>query len=106
MERARLSVLAVMRPVGGVGGELHACVSIDLQTSGGAPRDELLRIEVDPVGCVPGPSDLALSLLHLTLPLVERRGETLRIDHDLADAGIIRALVPDEADSGDGRRFS
>lgn len=98
MSRDRVLVLAAGVPIGGIAGELHSRLGIDLATSQGAPGDELLRIDVRPIDLALR-AKMALRLVRAFLPFVERPGERLSISHDFENAGIVVASVPGNSDS-------
>jgi hypothetical protein len=106
-ERLRLSIRIDECAPSGLAGEPRACAGIDIQSSRGAPGDELLRVD----GCADGDAalgaKLALDGLRLGLPLVERGGERLTVSHDLDDPSVIRASVPRDTDEdgGGGQSF-
>lgn len=98
MTHTHLSVLAQPGLSGGEVCPGDPCVGVDCTVRPGAPGDELLRIDVSAVHDMTLRFQLGLSLLRLTLPSVERRGENLAISHDIENAGVIRALIPSHPD--------
>lgn len=92
--RDALSIIASDAPIGDEICPRDSCLGIDVSISPGAPGDEVLRIDVRTNSGYARALDLGLSALRLGLPLVERRGELLSIDHDFEDALVIRASVP------------
>jgi hypothetical protein len=101
MDRLRLSVLVTDVPVRWISRERLPRAAVDIQSSLGAPGDELLRVDASTVGSAALAAKLAFSLLGSTKPLVERPGEKLRVRHDLANPAIITASVPRDADADD-----
>jgi hypothetical protein len=101
-ERLRLAVRVEQFPPRDVAGEPHTCASVDIQSSRGAPGDELLRVDGRADGNTALGAKLALDGLRLGLPLVERGGERLAVGHDLDDPSVIRASIPRDADEHGG----
>lgn len=101
--RTAVSVLATphVQVAGKLASPLAAGISIDVQTVAGAPGDEVIRVDVGPRDRFPARLRLAFEMLGLALPLVEGEGQLLLVFHDFKDAGVIRALVPGDADGTD-----
>ena len=97
-DRISVSMLALHTAERGFVGPGSTTLNIDIQSSLGAPGDELIRVEVRADYQMPLTLELGFDCLRLALPLIERLGEDLAIRHDLHDPLVISAAVPRNAD--------
>lgn len=94
-----LSASVFAWPMGGVCGEIHTTAGVDITSCAGAPGDEVIRINVDPMHGPARAQEFALAFFSLMLPAVECDREKLCILHDFEDAAIIVASIPGYADA-------
>ena len=96
--RLRVAILIAPMRGGGLAGEQASCAVVDILSAGGAPGDELIRIDIHPHCGMPLAGEMALHLFRSAQPLVIGDGELISIRHDLEDARVIRAAIPGQGD--------
>jgi len=101
LRRTHLSVSAASMPGGEINRPVVSCFGIDITERGGAPGDELLRIDVSAVHNKASRLRSGFSLLGEFLPSVIRSGEQVLVCHDLENTGIILATIPSDANDFD-----